>query len=138
MLRTTLRIAVAIAVLAPIVAMADVASDLQKIHDAFLAAKSFHAVEHFSNGKIVTVDYLVPDRWRIQPAPNVTELVVGNDVYMVRNGKSSRLPFGGAMINKTLDKFKASWAVDEEVKQSAKDLGMQTVNGKSLHGELYT
>jgi hypothetical protein len=115
---------------------ADAYDDLLKVHDAFLNAKSWHAEEHFSNGKTTIVEYSAPDRWRVQPTPDITELVIGNDVYMVRNGKTTKLPFGGGMIKKVIEE--AGFSVKDDIKQSARDLGMQTVDGKSLHAYSYT
>jgi hypothetical protein len=92
-------------VLAAIVplALADAYDDLVKVHTAFQNAKSWHADEHFSNGKVVTVDYVAPDHWRIQPNPNMTELIIGNDVYMGQKGRATKLPFGGGMVRKSLE-----------------------------------
>src|SRR5579863_5396051 len=89
---------IAAAMLLALAALADPYSDLVKAHDAFKAAKSWHAVEHFSNGRTMTIDFSAPDRWRVQPMPNMTELIIGSDVYMVRNGKSMKMPMGGEMI----------------------------------------
>lgn len=137
MFRNWLRWAIAVLVLAvPVLVLADAYDDLLKVHDAFLNAKSWHAEEHFSNGKTTIVEYSAPDRWRVQPTPDITELIIGNDVYMVRNGKTTKLPFGGGMIKKTIEE--AGFSVKDEVKESARDLGMQTVDGKSLHAYSYT
>jgi hypothetical protein len=137
MLRDRSRWAVALLVLVvPVVVFADAYDDLLKVHEAFVNAKSWHAEEHFSNGKTTIVEYSAPDRWRVQPTPDITELVIGNDVYMVRNGKTTKLPFGGGMIKKIIEQ--AGFSVKDEVKQSARDLGMQTVDGKNLHAYSYT
>jgi hypothetical protein len=128
---------IAAAVLLPLAALADPYSDLVKAHDAFKAAKSWHAVEHFSNGRTMTIDFSAPDRWRVQPMPNMTELVIGSDVYMVRNGKSMKMPMGGEMIRNQIQSAGAQ-PMDPSIKQTVKDLGMQTVNGKSVHGYSYT
>jgi hypothetical protein len=122
------------AVLLPAVAFADAYADLLQVQTAFQDAKSWHADEHFSNGKTTTVDYVAPDRWRVQPASNITEIVIGDDVYMVSNGKVTKLPIGGGMIRNAIQRYSLS----ADVKASVRDLGMQTVAGRSLHGYSYT
>jgi hypothetical protein len=124
------------AIAAPLALFADAYSDLMKVQDAFTNAKSWRAEEHFSNGKTTIVEYSAPDRWRVQPTPDVTELVIGNDVYMVRNGKATKLPFGGGMIKKIIQNI--GFSVKDDIRQSARDLGMQTVDGQSLHAYSFT
>jgi hypothetical protein len=126
----------ALSIFAPIVLFADAYDDLVKVQTAFQNAKSWHAEEHFSNGKTTIVEYSAPDRWRIQPSPDVTQLVIGNDVYTVHNGHSTKLPFGGGMIRKIIENVGLS--VKDEIKQSARDLGMQTLEGQSVHVYSYT
>jgi hypothetical protein len=123
--------------LVPAIASANAVADLTKIKAAFLALKSWHATEQFSNGRTITVDHVAPDRWRIQPAPNITELLIGNSVYMVRNGKTMHVPIPGGMLQKTIDSFYVA-PPDNENKQTARDLGMQTINGQTLHAYSFT
>lgn len=118
------------------VAHADAYGDLMKAQAAFLNAKSWHAEEHFSNGRTVLVDYSAPERWRIQPTPDMTELVINGDVYMVRDGKPMKMPFGGMMITKMIKQFQ--FAADAEVQKTAQDLGTQTLNGRTVHVYTYT
>jgi len=90
------------AVLVPAAASAAPYDDLMTALAAFRNATSWHADEQFSNGRSVTVEYSAPDRWRIQPTPNMTEFIIGNDVYMVRNGQAVKMPIGGAMLQQTI------------------------------------
>ena len=137
MLKSTfIRACVICAALAPALVLADAHDDLTKAHAAFLNAKSWHADEHLANGRTVTVDYSAPDRWRVQPNPDTTELIIGNDVYMVRKGRATKLPFGGGMIRKAIEGI--GMPVKDDVKQSARDLGMQTLDGQSVHVYTYT
>lgn len=122
--------------LVPVAVFANAYDDLMKVQAAFQSAKSWHAEEHFSNGRTVIVDYAAPDRWRIQPSPGIAELVIGNDVYMVRNGHTSKLPLGGAMIREIIQNV--GFSVSDDIKQSASDLGMHTLNGQSVHVYSYT
>jgi hypothetical protein len=136
-----LRIALAImltgaAALAPMTARADAYGDLLASMKAFAAATSWHAVEQMPGGHVVTVDYVAPDKWRIAPTPTMTELLIGNDVYMVRNGKSTHLPIPGSMLRATISRFDAQ--VPSDVKASAKDLGMQNVGGQMVHAYQFT
>lgn len=125
-----------LAVSMPLLVRADAFDDLMKVQSAFQGATSWHADEHFSNGKTVTVDYSAPDRWRVQPSPEMAEVVIGNDVYMVRNGKATKLPMGGGMIRSMVQN--AAFSVKSDVRQSAQDLGMQTLDGRSVHVYSYT
>ncbi|HUA98799.1 MAG TPA: hypothetical protein VMA34_10765 [Terracidiphilus sp.] len=137
MLRTAMiRASVLVAVLLPEIAFAGPYDDLMKAHDAFQNAKSWHAEEHFSNGKTVTVEYSAPDRWRVQPNPDFTEVIIGNDVYMVRNGRATKLPVGGDMIRTMIQRL--GFSASDDMKDSARDLGMQTIDGRSLHAYSYT
>lgn len=118
------------------IALADAYGDLMKSQAAFLNAKSWHAEEHFSNGRTVLVDFSAPERWRIQPSPDVTELVISGDVYLIRNGKPMKMPLGGMMISKMIKQFQ--FAADDEVKKTAQDLGTQNLNGRTVHVYTYT
>lgn len=106
--------------------------DLVKVETAFQNAKSWHAVEQFSNGRTTIVDYAAPDRWRMMNSPTSGEIIVGNDVYMVSNGKSSRMPFGGGLFRRIISHF-SQFANENELRQTAQDLGMQTLNGQPVH-----
>ncbi len=136
MLRTIiLRGAGILAAFAAVAAFADAYDDLMKVQMAFQSAKSYHGEEHFSNGRTTTVDYSAPDRWRIQPSPDVTELVIGNDVYMINKGRTMKMPFGGMIVRRIIKSF--TFSANGEIKQTARDLGMQSVDGQSVHAYSY-
>jgi hypothetical protein len=124
------------ALMVPQALFADAYSDLLKVQDAFMKAKSWHAEEHFSNGKTTIVEYSAPDRWRVHPSPDMTSLVIGNDVYMVRNGKATKLPFGGGMFKKMIQSM--AFSANDEIKQTVRDLGTQTLDGQSVHVYSFT
>jgi hypothetical protein len=124
------------ALMAPQVLFADAYGDLEKVQDAFMKAKSWQAEEIFSSGKTTVVEYSAPDRYRIKPTPDVTELVIGDNIYMVQKGKATKLPFGGGMIKKMVQSI--AFSVKDEMKQSARDLGMQTLDGQSVHAYSFT
>lgn len=127
----------AAALFLPALAFADPVADLTKAMQAFEQAKSFHADEHFSNGHTVAVDFSAPDRWCIHPTRSVTKLVIGNDVYMVSKGRPSKLPFGGMMVSKLIGASKAE-PMNDQIEQTARDLGMQTVSGQSVRASSFT
>ncbi len=129
-------VAAGLVTLLPGAAFGDAYHDLLKVQAAFKDARSWQADEHFSNGRAVTVEYSAPDRWRIQPAPNITELVIGSDVYMLANGHTTKLPLGGGMIRQNLQG--AGFSVNQDIRQSARDLGMQSLRGQSVHVYSYT
>ena len=133
---TRIRVLGVLAAFSPVAVFADPYEDMLKVQAAFQKATSWHAEEHFSNGRTSIVEYAAPDRWRIQPNPDMTELVVGNDIYVVRNGHATKLPFGGGMVKKIIQDV--GFSVKDEVKESARDLGMQTLDGQSVHVYTYT
>jgi len=128
---------VAVVGFVPLAAFASPSDDLNKIKAAFVAAKSWHATEQLPDGKTIDVDFAAPDRWKIKPTPKVTELLIGNDVYMEQNGKTTRVPMPAGMLRKAIENFQFS-PLDEDIKKSAQDLGPQTVNGQKLHGYSFT
>lgn len=131
MVRATI-ILIALAILLPVSALAGPYEDLVKVETAFQNVKSFHAVEQFSNGKSSIVDYVAPDRWRKQNTPTEADVAIGNDVYIVSNGQTSRLPFGGGIIRGAITHF-SKFGNDNEIRETAQDLGMRTLNGQSVH-----
>lgn len=128
--------AAAVSLLVSSVALADAYGDLMKVQGAWQSARSWHAAEHFSNGRTVLVDYSAPEHWRIQPTPDMTEIVINGDVYMVRNGHATKMPFGGMMIAGMIKHFQ--FQADPEMKKTARDLGTQTLDGRTVHVYSFT
>ncbi|MGH8278145.1 MAG: hypothetical protein ACRETQ_01055 [Gammaproteobacteria bacterium] len=126
----------AAALIVSLAAHADAYANLNQAKIAFDAVHSWHAVEQMSNGHTVTVDHVAPDRWRIQLTPSMTAIMIGNDMYMVRNGQSMRMPMAMPQIQQVVNQ---NWLViDPEVKRTVRDLGMQKVNGVTLHAYSFT
>jgi hypothetical protein len=121
------------AILVPLTAAADAASDVDQVAAAFKAVHSFHAVEQLSSGHTILVDHVAPDRWRVQPSANVNEVVIGDSVYM--NGKL--LPASVGQLVQSNLKSMAVMATDE-VKRSVRDLGWQSVGGVRVHVYSFT
>jgi len=121
---------------APFFAHADAYADLGKAKAAFDATHSWHATELMSNGHTVTMDHVAPDRWRIQVMPGMTEIMIGNDMYIVRNGHTMHMPMVMPQIQQMVNQ---DWlTVTPEIKRTLRDLGMQTVNGILLHAYSYS
>ena len=123
--------------LLPACAFAGAYADLAQVRAAFFKATSWHIEEHLG-GKTMEIDYSAPDRWRFVPAPNIKEVLIGNDVYMVTNGHVMTLPPAyGTMVAQAMrraaktDPFSGVTKADME--KTARDLGMQTLDGKSVH-----
>lgn len=119
------------AALSPLEVAADPYGDLSQAFAAFNAAHSWHATEQFP-GNTITVDHVAPDRWRIAPTSNTTEVLIGNTAYM--NGHE--VPMIGGMIRSRLNNFQMPSPSD--FRSSLKDLGWQTVDGMRVHGYSYT
>ena len=87
-------------------------------------------------GKTNTIDYVAPDRWRVQRYDQVTTLVIGDSTYLIQNGKTKKLdiPAGaGKMFSNAF-----ATGLGDDAKRSARDLGMQTLNGQAVHVYSFT
>lgn len=127
---------VLVAVMVPFAAEANAYADLNQVKAAFDSARSWHATERMSNGHTVMVDYVAPDRWRIQIAPNITEILIGNAVYMVMNGRTMHLAFAAPQIHQIVNQY---WfRVTPEVRRTLRDRGWRNVGAMRLHEYTYT
>ncbi len=115
-------------------AHAGVFSALQRSEAALKHAASWHAVMQMPGGKTLTMDYEAPNRWRVQPAPNITEIIVGNDVYMDMAGHEMKLPAAyGAAIARTVHIHLFDAAQQAQVRRTLQDLGVQKLDGQPVH-----
>jgi hypothetical protein len=123
----------------PQIAPADTAADLQKIANAFNAQKAVHADEHFSNGEMVAVDSIPPDRIKVMPSKGGGEIVIGNQMWVNSNGKWTKMPsIMATVILKVINQYRNMAPTRDVDAASVKDLGMQSVGGKALHAYSYT
>ena len=123
-------------IITPLAVHADAYADLGKAKAAFDATHSWHAVEQMSNGRTVTMDHVAPDRWRVQVMPGMTEIMIGSDMYMVRNGQTMHMPMVMPQIQQMVNQ---NWlTITPEIKHTLRDLGIQTVNGTMLHAYSYS
>jgi hypothetical protein len=123
---------IASSLLLPSVALASPVGDLSAAMTAFDATRSWHATESFSNGQTVTVDHVAPDRWRIRPTANTTEVLIGSNVYM--NGRL--IPFVGGAIRSRLSSFQMT--ITPEIRSSLRDAGWHVVGGYRTHAYSFT
>jgi hypothetical protein len=76
---------------------------LMRAELALKHATSWHLTEPMPDGKTLSMDYSAPNCWRIKSAPNITELIIGTNVYRVNAGRVMQLPpTYGAMIARTV------------------------------------
>ena len=136
MKRVIVGVTVLVSFLMSSVVLADAYGALTKARTAMMAAKSWHAEEHTSEGRTIQLDYVAPDRFRIQATPTMTEVMIGNEVYIVQNGRTMKVPMGGMNIAKMTKQFQMQ--DDPEIKKTARDLGMQMLNGRRLHAYSYS
>lgn len=109
-------------------------SALLRSESALNHATSWHAVMQLPGGKTLTMDYAAPNRWRVQPAPNITEIIVGNGVYMDMAGHEMKLPAAyGAAIARTVHIHLFDAAQQAQVRSTLRDLGVQTLDGQKVH-----
>ncbi len=124
----------AVALLGCHVACASPFSALMKSEAALKKASSWHAIMQIADGRILTMDYAAPHRWRVVPAPNLTEVIIGNAVYMDQAGHVTQLAaaYAGPIARAVrIHKFDAPTLA--QVRRTARDLGTQTLDGKLVH-----
>ena len=65
---------------------------LMRAELALKQATSWHVTEQLPGGKTFDRDDSAPNRWRVEPAPNITEVIIGSNAYRVRAGHVMQLP----------------------------------------------
>ncbi len=137
-MRRALMIALAfVAAVRPVSIFADPYSDLQKAAAKFSAQPSFHAEMHFTNGRIITVEFVGADRARVVLPGGVTEVLIGSSIWINRNGSWQPVPsMAAAPMTSMVEQYRRSPLLSVDP-NSVKDLGMQSVGGESLHAYSY-
>jgi hypothetical protein len=134
------RVMIALALIAavrPVSTFADPLSDLQKAAAKFSAQPSFHAEMHFTSGKVITVEFVGSDRARVVLPGGVTEVIVGSNIWMNRNGGWQPVPaMAAGPMTVMVEQYRRSPLLSIDP-NSVKDLGMQTVEGQPLHAYSY-
>jgi hypothetical protein len=134
--RIIVSVTVLVSLLMSSVVLADAYGDLMKARSAMLAAKSWHAEVHSAEGRTIQMDFVAPDRMRIQASATMTEVMIGSEAYVVQNGRTMKVPVAGMDIAKMTKQFQVQ--DDPEIKKTARDLGMQTLNGRRVHVYSYS
>lgn len=107
---------------------------LMKSEAALKKASSWHVVMQISGGNALTMDYSAPHRWRVVLAPDRTEVIIGNAVYMDTAGHVTQLPAAyAAPIARAVRIRKFDAPTLAQVRRTARDLGAQTLDGKPVH-----
>lgn len=107
---------------------------LMRAELALKQAASWHVTEQLPGGKTFNMDYSAPNRWRVKPAPNITEVIIGSDVYMATAGHVMHLPSAyAAVIARTVRIHMFDAADRAVVRSTLHDLGTQTLAGKPVH-----
>jgi outer membrane lipoprotein-sorting protein len=120
-------------------ALAGPKEDLHAAFSKFLAQSSFKgSVTSDLNGRSFhsTVEFQAPDRYRIARDGQPPSVVIGNDMYIVINGRSMKMAMPiGNMIGQYRD---SDMVTRIESSLNAEDLGLDTVNGEPAHKYRYT
>ncbi len=137
-MRRALMITLALlAAVRPASMFADPYSDLQKAAAKFSAQPSFHADMHFTNGNVITVEFVGADRARVVLPGGVTEVIIGSNIWLNRNGSWKQVPpMAAGPMTAMVEQYRRSPLLSIDP-NSVKDLGMQTVGGQSLHAYSY-
>ena len=107
---------------------------LMRAELALKQATSWHVTEQLPGGKVFNMDYSAPNRWRVEPAPNITEVIIGSTVYMVTAGHVMQLPPSyAAMIARTVHIHMFDAADRAALRSTLRDLGAQALAGKPVH-----
>jgi len=110
------------------------AAPKDELHEAFakfLAARSFHAdVTNLANGeKVSSMDFVAPDRYRVQPARGPAQVVVGDTIYMDMGGKLTPMPVPGVA------KMVAQYRNPEFTREIENGMSVQALPDASVDGE---
>lgn len=98
----------------------------------FMDARSYHAVMHIDGGPQGQVrnevDFVAPDRMRMQMAGIGTQVVIGDTMYMTVDGRSMQVPMPKGTLTKWRDpgNFK-----EAEATLTAQARGSETIDGVS-------
>ena len=111
-------------------AWAGAREDMKAMSVKFLALRSYHVSMENSDARAPKseVDFVAPDRYRIQMGALGTQIIVGDTMYLNINGRSMRVP----MPQGTLTQWRETDRVFREIdKAQIEALGNETVNGQS-------
>lgn len=103
--------------------------DMKAMSVKFLALRSYHVSMESNDARApkTEVDFVAPDRYRMQMGELGTQIIVGDIMYLNINGRSMRVP----MPQGTLTQWRETDRVFREIdKAGIEALGSEVVNGK--------
>lgn len=103
--------------------------DLKAVSVKFLALRSYHVVMENSDKRVpkTEMDFVAPDRYRMQMGSMGTQIVIGDTMYMHIDGRSMRIPMPKGTMTQWRETDRAMREVD---KAQVEALGSEVVNGK--------
>lgn len=103
--------------------------DLKAVSVKFLALRSYHVVMENSDKRMpkTEMDFVAPDRYRMQMPSMGTQIVIGDTMYMSIDGRSMRIPMPKGTMTQWRETDRAMREVD---KAQVEALGSEVVNGK--------
>jgi outer membrane lipoprotein-sorting protein len=130
-LRQTLAAAIALpaALLVSTTAWAGPKEDMMAVSKKFLALRSYHVTMINSDKRVPAseVDFVAPDRYRLQMQPMGTQYIIGDTMYMSIDGRSMRIPMPKGTMTQWREPTRAFREVD---KLQVEALGSEAVNGQ--------
>lgn len=130
-LRAATGAALALVLLVPVAgtAWAGPKEDLKAVSMKFLALRSYHVVMENSDKRVpkTEMDFVAPDRYRMQMGSMGTQVVIGDTMYMQIDGRSMRIPMPKGTMTQWRETDRAMREVD---KAQVEALGSEVVNGK--------
>lgn len=123
------RFAVSLALLVSGGALAGPKEDMMAMSRKFLALRSYHATMINSDQRVpkTEMDFVAPDRFRIDAPPMGAQYMIGDTMYMTIDGRSMRVPMPKGMMTQWREPTRAFREVE---KMQIEALGQETVNGK--------
>ena len=118
------------------------AAPKDELHDAFtkfLQAHSFRATatDMKKGEQISTMEFVAPDRYRVQPARGPQSVIVGDTMYMDMNGKLTPMPVPG--VGKMVAQYRNQDFLHEvESGMTVQSAGDDTVDGEAAKVYTYT
>lgn len=103
--------------------------DMKALSVKFLALRSYHVSMENSDARAPKseVDFVAPDRYRVQMGELGTQVIVGDIMYLNVNGRSMRVPMPKGSVTQWRETDRAFREID---KAQIEALGTETVNGK--------
>lgn len=110
-------------------ALAGPKEDMMAMSKKFLALRSYHATMINSDQRVpkTEMDFVAPDRYRINMPPMGEQYMIGDTMYMTIDGRSMRVPMPKGTMTQWREPTRAFREVE---KMQIEALGQDTVNGK--------